>query len=94
MIMLATAHSTRPYPSQTQITIIPPSSTHRYLPPLTRPGLTWMFSRCEVGSSPLNVIFGHDPALGRAHIAPGGGGRNGNTPDPPPSMTDLARGGR
>ena len=27
----------------------------------------------------------------RSHL--GGGGRNGNTPDPPPSMTDLVLGG-
>ena len=31
--------------------------------------------------------------MGGAHIAPGGGGRKGNTPDPPPSMTDLLLGG-
>ena len=53
--------STRPHPYQTQIKSIPPSSTHRYLPALSRASFTWAFWRCEGGSSPLNVIFGHDP---------------------------------
>ena len=38
--------------------IIPPSSTHRYLPPITRAPFTWVFWRCEGGSNPLKVVFG------------------------------------
>ena len=40
---------------------MPPSSTHQYLPPLSRASLILAFWRCEGGSSPLNVIFGYDP---------------------------------
>ena len=53
--------STRPYPYRTQIKIIPPSSTHRYLPLLSRVRSTSVFWRCESGSSPLNVIFDMTP---------------------------------
>ena len=61
MIMLAAAHSTRPHPYQTQIKIIPPSSTYRYLPPLSRATLTWAMLVRLFGSNPLKVGFGTWP---------------------------------
>ena len=55
---VAAAHSTRPYPYQTQKKIIPPSSTHRYLAPIAWVRFTWVFWRCEGGSNPLKVVSG------------------------------------
>ena len=61
-------YSTLPLSNPNKIKIIPLSSTHQYLPPLSRASLTWIFWRCEGGSSPINVIFGHDPH-GPPHFA-------------------------
>ncbi len=46
---------------QTQIKIIPPSSIAQYVSLSPRASLIWSIWRCEGGSSPLNVILGHDP---------------------------------
>ena len=53
------------------------------------------FGRIGRGGSGRGVGYGTGPVhpLGGAHIAPGGGARNGDTPDPPPRMTDLLLGG-
>ena len=41
----------------------------------------------------VSVMFAHRLPLGRLLIAPGGGARNKDTPDPPPSTNKLALGG-